>query len=354
MVYRELTPSRLEGPGPSDEQPAVLAMEALSAEDAALELQPLTTDDAKLAADGFLVGYPQIGQRLRAERAEAPAPYGYWGVGGAIFPCSLSSPYILTQNPPGTQNAGEWYYLRYDASAMWAGPWNNPDHYYNAGQGGAMHTTQKSIQTTATSGLGWIIPLKSQGGANPDIVYAAPYRNVPYSNSPSKTLCDAYADEGGAEPCPSSVPIETYSSRVKTKPEWQGGWPYVNQNHKQPQCNVPAPTKTPVLPPATPTPVGGAGHPLDDWVYDFVARGYSKGCGGTSFCPDRATKVSEMDVWYGKAATPNPSGQIAPLAYDHYMTRAEAAKEIIRAVAGANYVPPKCTPPGGFTDVPCK
>lgn len=71
-------------------------------------------------------------------------------------------------------------------------------------------------------------------------------------------------------------------------------------------------------------PVPPVPNPFAAWIEQFYNEGISAGCGAPAahtFCPDRPVTRQEMAVF------------------------------ILKAIHGANYVPPPCT--GIFTDVPC-
>jgi hypothetical protein len=64
-------------------------------------------------------------------------------------------------------------------------------------------------------------------------------------------------------------------------------------------------------------------NPFASWIYQLVAEGVTGGCTANTFCPNSSVLRNSMAVFL--------------LVTEH----------------GAGYVPPACTPPGIFTDVPC-
>jgi hypothetical protein len=64
-------------------------------------------------------------------------------------------------------------------------------------------------------------------------------------------------------------------------------------------------------------------NPFASWIYQLVAEQVTGGCTATTYCPGSSVQRNSMAVFL--------------LVTEH----------------GAGYVPPACTPPGQFTDVPC-
>jgi uncharacterized repeat protein (TIGR03803 family) len=79
----------------------------------------------------------------------------------------------------------------------------------------------------------------------------------------------------------------------------------------------------------TPAPCSGVFADVDcpslfaAWIEAFAAEGISAGCGGGNYCPDDPVRRDQMAVF------------------------------LLKVEHGAGYVPPACTPPGTFGDVPC-
>ena len=60
-----------------------------------------------------------------------------------------------------------------------------------------------------------------------------------------------------------------------------------------------------------------------NWIQEMAVEGITGGCGGGAFCPQNPVRRDQMAVF------------------------------LLRAEHGSSYVPPACTPPGVFLDVPC-
>ena len=83
-------------------------------------------------------------------------------------------------------------------------------------------------------------------------------------------------------------------------------------------CYVP-PACTGIFTDVPCTPGSGFG----DWIEDLAAQGITGGCGPNVYCPQNPVRRDQMAVF------------------------------LLKAEHGSTYVPPACTPPGQFADVPC-
>ena len=83
-------------------------------------------------------------------------------------------------------------------------------------------------------------------------------------------------------------------------------------------CYVPPPC-TGIFGDVACTPGSGFG----DWIEELAAQGITGGCGGGNYCPTAPVRRDQMAVF------------------------------LLKAEHGSTYVPPQCTPPGVFADVPC-
>ncbi len=122
------------------------------------------------------------------------------------------------------------------------------------------------------------------------------------------------------------------------------------------------------------------------FIYGAAGAGIMTGCGGDNFCPDGVVTRSDMAGYIERAMkgadylgspylggfsdvsqqTPNANyiqalvddGITAGCGTGIYCpnnpnTRAQMSVFIVKATEGAAFVPPACTPPGTFADVPC-
>ncbi len=128
-----------------------------------------------------------------------------------------------------------------------------------------------------------------------------------------------------------------------------------------------------------------------NFIYGLVGAGITAGCGGGNYCPDASVTRAQMAVFIEKAKhgpssvppactppgifgdVPCPGGfavnfiealykdgiaagcSATPLLYcpNDPVTRAQMAVFIEKGEHGPSFVPPACTPPGIFGDVPC-
>lgn len=234
-----------------------------------------------------------------------------WTHGPGVFPCSTQTPNTIAVNP----NDGLPYYLRYDASAIWASDLST-DEAINAGFGGGMHTVQYIIRVSSNDLRSWYVPLRSgQVYPGPGTQYPAPYRDAPVRNRPGKTLCGEWRSVNGLSDtavCPSGASIPTYASLIANvvNGEWRTAWlgsNGVNATVRIPQCAhpttpTPTPSRTPVPPTATPTrtptpTVDPAWPQIEALFRNFI----TVGCGGGNFCPDRPITRREVAVWLANA-----------------------------------------------------
>lgn len=250
--------------------------------------------------------------------ALADPPPGYWPANSVYLPCSVAKPNIKGAGPDGTLG-----YMKYDATGTRVSP--NPDGT-RAGQGGAQHTIQVYLDGMM---IGLCSGLACGSSTGPREMFPAPWRDVVMPNYGGTMLCTYWRNQAlpGAtlEACPNPRTPDQYAAKVMGTTEWLAGWPLQAPNRTE-WCVPPRPTWTPTgaaSPTKTPTPIAAGPHQFDDWIYQMVEEGYSMGCGGGKFCPDRP------------------------------VTRGELAVYILKVVHGPDYVPPKCQPPGDFLDVPC-
>jgi hypothetical protein len=249
-----------------------------------------------------------------AALAQTPTPTpnihpGYWQVQPGIFvPCNGIKPF----QPFVNVGDGITYYLGGDVNANLAHP-NLYGTYIDA----IYYNHTRAIY----SAEGFITPLFPQLG--PINFYPAP--------STAANVCTQYAGYGNTLACPTTTDA-SYTQKFLSNQVWTQSYavyqPSINLacNGVQPTA-PPTPTRTPTPgPTATPGP-----SPFTDWIYQAKAESLMAGCSATLFCP----------------------GDPAATTWQGIVSRGQMAVFLLKAEHGASYLPPACTPPGAFTDVPC-
>jgi hypothetical protein len=135
------------------------------------------------------------------------------------------------------------------------------------------------------------------------------FADVPASNPFYNFICTLARNSitggcGGGNYCPGNPVLRSQMAVFLLRSEH-------GPSYTPPACTNPTFTDVP------------CSNPFSSWIYQLVAEQVTGGCTATTFCPNNSVQRNSMAVFL--------------LVTEH----------------GAGYVPPACTPPGQFTDVPC-
>jgi hypothetical protein len=244
--------------------------------------------------------------------AAIPPLPGWWRLGSQYLPCAYT-PYTTWADP---QTGAAWF-SRYDAEPFLVTP-NHGGQY--AGQGGPNHTDQYYGFD------GKLYPVNPGDHPPPAWHYPGP--------PTAANICTQYLafSFNTGQACP-TTPDSQYPVRIAGNAIWIESWA-VYKPTRDADCNAPQPTWTPTVTPTrtvpvnTPTPAPSL---FTDWIYQAKAESLMAGCSATLFCP----------------------GDPAATTWQGVVSRGQMAVFLLKTEHGASYVPPKCTAPGVFTDVPC-